>query len=475
MLNMTLYPRSFLRLILIGWLLVALPLLAAIGFAWHSLEGIAERGDAVVEQAALVTRIGWEMPEHLTDMERKLMQFELLHNPELLDDYADERLAWRQQAADLARIPMAASLIDRMTGLLGQEEIHYRRVQTNPRDTPALRDALGQIRVETASLLDELGQKVQAERDGFRAATGALRQRLLAGLGVAFLLAALLFWLGRRLLARLLSRFERAVVALGQNRLNRRIRLRGPQDLQWVGSRLDWLRRRLLALEEQRTRILRHVSHELKTPLAALREGTSLLHEGIAGPLSPQQARIANIMQGNVLRLQSLIDGLLKMQQAGHLRDRIELMPLRLDELIQQILLTHQLATRNKHLRVSGTLAPLMVAGGKEELTTVLDNLIANAIKFSPSGRQIVVNVSRNGELAVVDVIDEGPGIAEEDRDRIFEPFFRSPAAREVSGVGLGLAIARELALAHQGQLDVMPGETGSHFRLVLPLAKVAS
>jgi two-component system sensor histidine kinase GlrK len=408
-------------------------------------------------------------------MERKILQFEVLRTPALLDDYAEERQAWQKEAAELARIPLSTSFAPRIAAMLTNENGLYRQVVADPRQAAALREALIQARTETTALLDELGRQVQTERESFRTEARLLRQRLLIGMGMAFALAAILFWLGRKLLARLLSRFERAVVALGQNRLNRRIRLKGPQDLQWVGSRLDWLRRRLLALEEQRTRILRHVSHELKTPLAALREGTSLLNEGIAGPLTPQQARIADIMQGNVLRLQALIDGLLKMQQAGHLRERIEPVPVRLDELIQQILITHQLATRDKHLHISGTLAPLAVDGGREELTTVLDNLIANAIKFSPDHRQVRVTLSRRADLAVVDVVDEGPGVPEGDREKIFEPFFRSPATRAASGVGLGLAIARELALAHQGNLDLMPSTAGSHFRLVLPLSKVVS
>ena len=472
---MTLYPRSFLQLILIGWLLVALPLLAAIAFAWHSLDGIAERGDAVVEQASLAGRIGWEMPEHLTHMERSVLQFEVLHTDALLEDYAEERAQWRQEADELGRIPLATALAGRVAAMLASEDTAYRAAVANMNQAAALREVLGHLRAETTTLLEELGQRVKAERESFRAETTMLRQRLLVGLAAAFALAALLFWFGRHLLARLLSRFERAVLALGQNRLDRRIRLKGPRDLQWVGSRLDWLRRRLLGLETERTRILRHVSHELKTPLAALREGASLLNEGVAGPLSPQQARIASIMQGNVLRLQALIDGLLKMQQAGHVRDRIEPVVVRLDQLIQQILVTHQLATRDKRLHISGTLAPLAVEGGREELTTVLDNLIANAIKFSPEDHLVRVTLSSEAEHAVVNVTDQGPGVPESDRDKIFEPFFRSPATRSVAGVGLGLAIARELVLAHQGSLDLLPSDTGCHFRLALPLANAAT
>lgn len=468
---MTLYPRSFLRLILLGWLLVALPLLAAIGYVSVSLNAITARSEATVQQASATARLGWELPEHLSHMERSLRQYEVLRDPSLLDDYAAGRREWRQGSEEFARIPLLASLSSRVGEMLAAEAAGHEKIATGADAVKRLRETVTNLKGQTFTLLDEAGRRVDAERDTFRGEADALRQRLLIALTLAFTLAGVMFWFGRRLLARLLSRFERAVIALGQNRLERRIRLKGPEDLQRVGRRLDWLRRRLLALEQQRTRILRHVSHELKTPLAALREGSSLLNEGIAGPLSPQQAKIAGIMQGNTLRLQALIDGLLKMQQAGHVRDRFEPVPLRLDEMIQQILATHQLAARNKRLHVSGSLAPLTVQGGREEMMTILDNLIANAIKFSPEGSTVRLSLTREGDRAVIDVIDQGPGVPEADRDRIFEPFYRSPASKGVAGVGLGLAIAREFVAAHRGSLDLLATPAGTHFRTTLPLA----
>jgi two-component system sensor histidine kinase GlrK len=468
-----LYPRSFLRLILVGWWLGALPLLVAIAFATISFNNIAARSADAVQQASLTARLGWELPEQINHMERSLRQYEVLRDRSLLDDYAAARREWQQSSEEFARIPLLVPLAGRIRAMLAAEEAAYGRLATA--GTAPLRETLVVVKGQTFSLLDEAGRHIESERHAFHSEAEGLRQRVLITLAVAFGLAGAMLWFGRRVLAKLLSRFERAVIALGKNRLERRIRLKGPEDLQWVGRRLDWLRRRLLALEQQRNRILRHVSHELKTPLAALREGASLLHEGVAGPLSPQQAKIAGIMQGNALRLQRLIDGLLRMQQAGHLRERIEPVALRLDELIQQILATHQLAARDKHLHVAGSLAPLTVAGGREELTTIVDNLVSNAIKFSPDGGNLRLALTREGDHAVLDVIDDGPGVPEADRERIFEPFYRSPASKGVAGVGLGLAIAREFVAAHRGTLDLVATTAGTHFRATLPLAGAAA
>jgi two-component system sensor histidine kinase GlrK len=468
----TLYPNTFLRLILVGWLLMALPLLAAIGYVSISLNAISLKSEAAVQQASQTARLGWELPEQLTHMERSLRQYEVLRDPSLLEDYSAIQRDWRHTSQEFSRIPLLAPLADEVADMLATEAAVYSAMGATVNGVRTVREVVTALKARTFTLLEHAGQRIDSEREAFRVEADRLRERLFMALTLAFAVAGLLFWLARRILARLLSRFERAVIALGQNKLDRSIRLKGPEDLQWVGRRLDWLRRRLLALEEQRTRILRHMSHELKTPLAALREGASLLNEGVAGPLSPQQTKIAGIMQGNALRLQALIDGLLKMQQAGHIRDRIEPVSVQLDTLIQQILATHQLGTRNKRLHISGSLAPLAVDGGQEELTTVLDNLIANAIKFSPDGSTVRVNLTRNGDNAVVDVIDDGPGVAEDDREKIFEPFFRSASTKSVAGVGLGLAIAREFVLAHRGALELMPASAGTHFRVTLPMAK---
>jgi two-component system sensor histidine kinase GlrK len=227
----------------------------------------------------------------------------------------------------------------------------------------------------------------------------------------------------------------------------------------------------MVALEEERTRVLRHVSHELKTPLAALREGASLLNEGVAGPLTPQQTKIAGIMQLNALRLQELIDGLLRMQHASHAREHMEISAVRFDRVIEQTLATYQLAARDRLVRISGALAPLTVEGGSEALATLANNLISNAIKFSPDGGMVKVTLQQEGAEAVFDVTDEGPGIAHDERPHVFEPFFRGAAGKNVAGVGLGLAIAYEFALAHRGRLEIVDREGGAHFRAHLPLA----
>jgi two-component system sensor histidine kinase GlrK len=146
----------------------------------------------------------------------------------------------------------------------------------------------------------------------------------------------------------------------------------------------------------------------------------------------------------------------------------------RLDEVVEQTLATYQLAMRGRQLRFTGSLSPLTVRGAGEALATLTSNLISNAINFSPDGGEVRITLTRRDGQALLDVIDQGPGVRAQDRGRIFEPFYRGTGTKHVAGVGLGLAVALEFALAHRGTLECVETERGGHFRLQLPIASGA-
>lgn len=467
---MNLYPRSFLRLIVLGNVLAILPLLAAVGYASLTVDDLARHSEVTVRQASRAATLGYALQEDMTHMERILRQYEVLKDPSLLEEYVSERKEWRQSAEEYAALSLLSSLSGRVRAMQLQEATAFEKLGAHAEKLPQLKRVLAGIREDTAILLNDANRLVEAEREVFRLRAKYLWERLMAAMLAALALTGLLVWFGRRTVERLWSRFERAVQALGDGRLDRRIHLKGPEDMQRVGSRLEWLRKRMATLEKDRTRVMRHASHELKTPLATLREGASLLGEGVAGPLTPQQTKIAGIMQTNAIRLQELIDGMLMMQQASHARDQMKTGSLRLDKIIEQTLTTIQLAARNRRVRITGSLAPITVVGSEEAMATLVGNLVSNAIKFSPDGGVVNITLAREDGNALIDVIDDGPGIKPEESSRIFEPFFRGSTGKGVPGAGLGLAIAQEFALAHRGRLEIVSREHGAHFRASLPL-----
>jgi two-component system sensor histidine kinase GlrK len=247
--------------------------------------------------------------------------------------------------------------------------------------------------------------------------------------------------------------------------------------LRYLGRRLDWLRWRLEEFETQKNRFLRHVSHELKTPLTALREGAELLHDRVAGPLTPTQEQVVTILRDNSIRLQRLIEELLDYQRALHAAASLEMKTVMLDEMVAEAARAHELAARSKGLRLVLEAQPARLDADPDKLRSVLDNLISNAVKFTPAGGTVTVRARASGEgdaagSAVIEVIDSGPGIPAEERESIFDLFFRGRTKAEsgpVKGSGLGLAIVRELVEAHGGRIAVVGGGGGGHFRVTLP------
>ncbi len=329
-----------------------------------------------------------------------------------------------------------------------------------------------QLAEQARDVLAAGGRLVDAEVERLRAAAldarSTLIWQLLAAIPVTLGIA---LWF-RAIIASQLQQFDRAIRSIGRAEYSDGITVSGPQDLAHLGRRLDWLRRRLAELEEQKNRFLRHVSHDLKTPLTSIREGAQLLGEGVPGPLTEQQKTIIGIIDQNSRRLQQLIEELIDYQQAGFAASSIDPHPVALDVVCTQVLRTNRLVAAARAIRFERRMTPLLVEGDADKLRVVVDNLVTNAIKFSPRDGVIQIGLARQDGSAVLDVVDQGPGVAAAERERIFEPFFRGTRSRRgtVKGSGLGLAIAKEYVLAHRGKIEVVGEGGGGHFRVSLPL-----
>jgi two-component system sensor histidine kinase GlrK len=325
-----------------------------------------------------------------------------------------------------------------------------------------------QVRAYTETRNAEL----QAEVADGRLAVG----RLLAASLVLAGVLALALALG---LALPLRRVESAIVALGENRLAGRIEIPGPSDVRQIGRRLDWLRQRLAGLDDDKARFLRHVSHELKTPLAALREGVALLQDGVAGPLSADQREVARILHDNTATLQHRIEDLLRFNEAAFAAQRLVRRPTELGALMREVIDEQALLWRARGLHIELQGGPYTAEVDAGLLRSALANLLANAIRYSPRNATVTIVLQRAGDGLRLDVADEGPGVAAEDGARVFEPFFRGhtqPGDGQLPGSGIGLSIVAETVAAHGGRVSLVaaaPGERGARFRIELPHALV--
>ena len=204
-----------------------------------------------------------------------------------------------------------------------------------------------------------------------------------------------------------------------------------------------------------------------------MREGSALLAEGVVGTLSAAQAEVVDILQTNCGHLQALIENLLHFQQAQARNAAFLRQPVRLDQVVEEVAATHKLAMKAKEIALELQTAPVSLVGDEEKLRIIIDNMLSNAVKFSPRQGNIHLQLTHDAHRAMVDIQDTGPGIVPAERSKVFEAFYQgtAPSIGPIKGSGLGLAIAREYVMAHHGTIEVIDdGGQGAHMRIILPL-----
>ncbi len=226
-------------------------------------------------------------------------------------------------------------------------------------------------------------------------------------------------------------------------------------------------------LAELKSEFMQNVSHELRTPLAIARGYAELLDTGAMGELHPDQrepvAIIARRMR-MVTKLMDDFDAILAAETRELERKSVDLA-----EMVHEQLADFQGSAEHAELELLAEVMsdPPPVLGDVTHLRRVLDNLLGNALKFTPAGGRITVRLRQEGQNLVLEVADTGLGIPEDQLERIFERFYQvdGSMSRRFGGAGLGLALVKEIAEAHGGSVSVhsQPGE-GSTFRVTLPV-----
>lgn len=465
---------SFRLTLLAGFMLIAGILATAAAGGWLSLERFSRLSREASHTALGLATAAQKLGEHTVDIERSARQYRVLREPVLL-----VRVDAALNEAQVALTILESALPD-LVGPVAEWRSTAAAVRAglgddgnagNGSTAEVTRSGLTRL----AALNDLFANRVRAAiargnaalLDTLDRSQARLAMQLAAAVAATLALAALTGWWTLRPLQRL----EEAIADLGDNRLDQPIQVGGPSDLRQLGRRLDWLRQRLATLEADRNRVLRHVSHELKTPLASLREGIALLHDGTIGPLGSEQREVTAIVEHNARLLQTRIEQLLDFHAVQFDATHVARTLVEPRRIVEQVVASQQLSAQVKGVRldVTGSAGSINVDAGK--LETALSNVVANAIAFAPSGSEVRLLLRREDGTAVIDCIDEGPGIAPAELERVFEPFFRGSVvtARPNKGSGLGLAIAHELVAAHGGRITALPTVRGAHFRMELP------
>ena len=469
------YPRSFLKLLFVGFALIALPLMFALINNAISIDRLGNLSQKAVYQAVQATQSSRKLAELIPTMERTAHQMLILGDRSLLDTYSVHRKQLLATAAEVANLPFDSEQLTALREIVGREASIY-ELLSSPQARPEDAQKAVQSFVGLAERAQEINRRSNAlidrEVENMRA-TARQAQRITLWQLLALFPVVIFLVIGFTIvIARPIRQIDEAIRRLGQADFAVPVRVGGPEDLQHLGQQLDWMRQRLADLEQQKNRFLRHMSHELKTPLTALREGAELLSDEVVGKLTPEQREVAEILRHNSIELQKLIEDLLSYGASQSHGPSLDLARVELKRVIDRVLDDQKLALRSKSLELKVHVHGLTLTADFEKLRVMFDNLVSNAIKFSPSGGTIYVVGRQIGADAQVEVADEGPGIAAEERRLVFEPFYRGNHAADtlVKGTGIGLSVVREYAQMHGGSVEIVEAARGARIRIRLPL-----
>jgi len=303
-------PKSFLKLILLGFSIVGLPLIAALVYSAIRIDQLADQSRNTIYSATQITYGSSILIDEIIVMERSIQHAIILEDSTLLESYFRAHSNFEKTATTLLEVSPYVEQQLSLEKLRLYETNIYREI-LNISDTPQefkyLLDRFASLLILAQDFSTDnyqlIGNKMNEMSELALHARTLVEWELLILIPFVILLA-LIFSV---FIARPLRQIDEAIYDMGQGKLSRPVRVDGPQNLKYLGSRLDWMRRRLLKLEEQKIQFLRHVSHELKTPLSAIREGVNLMAEGVTGDLNQKQKQIITILQTSSIQLQKRI------------------------------------------------------------------------------------------------------------------------------------------------------------------------
>jgi two-component system sensor histidine kinase GlrK len=349
-----------------------------------------------------------------------------------------------------------------------------------------LGEAVGQLRERTRAIYAaserEMEQEVAASIQAAERVEALSLTSLVAALGVSVLVFALVF----RSITGPLAHLRRGTQAVAGGNFEHRLEEERGDEFSELAADFNVMTERLRELDRAKRDFLSQISHDLKTPLAAMQDANMLLLEEIAGPLSEKQRRLLEHNLNSGRRLASMLGKLLDVSriEAGVAEFRFRRCDLR--DVVREAVSEFESAAERRGIALEAHLSEshLNVECDPERVLQVLENLIENAVRHSPEGGAIRVEARAyssepdgargGGGFALVAVADAGPGVPDDEKAHIFERFHQSGSVRGRGGVGLGLAICKEIVRAHGGRIWVSDGPSGgSLFSFLLPLAGV--
>ena len=484
-------PPKIVHLTVLGFFVVLLPIVAAVIRGAGALDQLSRKHRDDMATVVSITEKSELLRKELSDLERVARQFEVLQDEALLDILKKRYFEFLTLLDELSTLSV---------GILGVQPIaddikkQARRVfetyqlEQISKETPSrgmLKAANNDVSKSRLAVFEKL-HVLQEKLDGIlssdldtrvqqaKSSAEKIRTELVV-LGFALLpLTILLIAFFTAIITRPIKQIRRAIVSLGEGRYKDRFEVQGPGDLQQLAAQLAWLSRKLRVADEEKKRFLRHVSHELKTPLASIKEGVELLRDEIPGPLNKNQKDVVSILHNGVESFRSLINNLLDYNLLKRDPDTHAAW-IKLDTVVREVIEPHRLTAERKEITLSAEGESLELLIDRSLLRAALDNLISNGVHYTPEGGDVTLrwDYRQQEKQLVISISDTGPGIPKEEREQVFLPFYQGKTLKKgpLKGTGLGLSIARECVESLQGTIRILDSSIGTFFELKLPVA----
>lgn len=457
-------------------LLALLPLVGAVVYASHYLSKQAQIQRDMVVSIDRLNNMDAHLSSQITDIDRSARQYILLRTDKFYELFEQNIENFDQLQTQLAQELSAPQTV----AALNETTVAVRTLLIDDIDIPIdqdqvfalLQQANSQIRLVNAAVDEQVQKTLDRSELEFKS---AMQQLVLIGV-LAVPGTVLLVIMSSVAVARPVWRMVHAVRRMGNGHWQEPFNIGGPKDLRSLGHSLEWMRHRLDTTEKQKQAFLRHITHELKTPLAAIMEAGSLLRDEIPGPANAEQQQVIHILMSNADNLQALIQQLLNYNAVAHgmLNTQASVDVLSLCHKIRA-----KLVESRPHSQVQWSIGgePRTIRTDPQAIDMILRNLLSNAHDFSPKTGKVEVSWGVKSSHWWLRVADDGPGLDLQEQENIFKPFYQGKARRRgpLKGTGLGLAIVQECVAQLRGKIDVESDRSGATFILRFPVGEESS
>lgn len=464
---------------LASFFVVTIPLVVAIIFTVIEVTKYTQRSQQTLFQSVNSTENSRIILERLIAMERSIRQFQVLNETELFDTYLEHRIKFLFFLESQKSSVLDKKLLKKLNILYQNENKLYHGILSKSKDiqltlTATDLDAFDPLTTQARSLLSEGEKRVGKEASTLSAIAKRVRKRLLYSAIASIPLAIILGFIFVHLLTRPIKEIAQAIRNLGEVGFEQEITIKGPKDLKAIGHQLEWLREKLNRLEYEKQQFIRNVSHELKTPLTTLKEGTDLLSENVVGELNTEQQEIIQLMKLGIITLHDLVENLLEYQKTISTQIDLNLSTFELKTLITRIINEYQLPIRSKKIALINNISPAEIRADYDKLKIIISNVFSNALKFSPQNGIIGLSLSVNFDSIQIIIEDQGRGVDKDILNLIFDDFYlgSTPQDWKIKGSGLGLALVKHYLKVHEGSIRLLPPNKnfcGARFSLLIP------